>query len=492
MRIAKVMKVLDADLLSSSVAETEFPAWSVGSGATITIASPAVVTLTSIPGVGIADGYVKGSPITFTTTGALPTGITAGTTYYTGNVDGSQTTFNLYTDSALTTIVNTSGSQSGTHTIHGPQHYNTLGARVQVTNPSFTFIDTTAASLLIGVRPRFTITGPIITQLADDVPVVLSTTGSLLSGFEVGKLYYIRDYSYSIYGNVTFRLTDKKGGAPIVAAGASSGTHTLTALIHSIYELTTVGTDTTYGGDSPLSSSAATAAVWSKVSATNPWRMFDESVGSQTNKADSIVVSIQGRDYIDTIGLFDIAGTAAHAVITDATAGVVYDVTHDLMDYSGLTDEWAYCFDPVEYLSSLVLFDLPMYPDCVIDITITNTGATALCGACLPCSSRDFGFSQLGASIGIQDYSVKSQDDWGNYTITERAFAKRASFDVVVENTLINRLQTVLEEYRATPALYIGADDYTGTMVYGFYKDFNVVIAYQDQSICSIEIEGLT
>jgi len=78
---------------------------SLGGTATITIASPAVVTSTVL--------YTEGAAIKFSTTGALPTGITAGTTYYVYNANGL--TFQLLT--AAGAIVNTSGSQSGTQSI---------------------------------------------------------------------------------------------------------------------------------------------------------------------------------------------------------------------------------------------------------------------------------------------------------------------------------------------------------------------------------------
>jgi hypothetical protein len=72
------------------------------STATITVASPAVVTST-IP-------IVNNTPITFTTTGALPTGITPGTTYYVINSTG--TTFNVSL-TAGGAAINTSGAGSG-------------------------------------------------------------------------------------------------------------------------------------------------------------------------------------------------------------------------------------------------------------------------------------------------------------------------------------------------------------------------------------------
>lgn len=86
--------------------------------ATMTIASPCVVTNNS-------HGLVAGDAVYFTTTGALPTGLTANTTYYVQNP--ATNTFNLNTSqsnaiaNSSTGRVNTSGSQSGTHTlVHAP------------------------------------------------------------------------------------------------------------------------------------------------------------------------------------------------------------------------------------------------------------------------------------------------------------------------------------------------------------------------------------
>jgi hypothetical protein len=77
----------------------------LGGTATITIASPAVVTSTVL--------YTEGAAVVFSTTGALPTGITAGTTYFAFNNAGL--TFQLI--DAAGNIVNTSGTQSGVQSI---------------------------------------------------------------------------------------------------------------------------------------------------------------------------------------------------------------------------------------------------------------------------------------------------------------------------------------------------------------------------------------
>lgn len=80
----------------------------VSSTVTITIASPGVISWASNP-------LQNHQPVAFTTTGALPTGITANTQYYVLNRTGS--TFQISATPGGTAI-NTSGSQSGTHTGH--------------------------------------------------------------------------------------------------------------------------------------------------------------------------------------------------------------------------------------------------------------------------------------------------------------------------------------------------------------------------------------
>jgi len=73
---------------------------------TMTIASPCVVTCSL--------GLLDGTPITLSTTGALPTGLLPGTTYYVKYLTAS--TFNLAATSGGAAI-NTSGTQSGTQSV---------------------------------------------------------------------------------------------------------------------------------------------------------------------------------------------------------------------------------------------------------------------------------------------------------------------------------------------------------------------------------------
>lgn len=87
------------------------PAWSQAQTFTITIATPGTVTCAG-------HGLYEGQPVVLTTTGALPTGLAAGTTYYVCRVVDANT-FTLSTSLANAiagTAIATTGTQSGVHT----------------------------------------------------------------------------------------------------------------------------------------------------------------------------------------------------------------------------------------------------------------------------------------------------------------------------------------------------------------------------------------
>ena len=90
--------------------ERQYTLPTLASTVTVTIASPGVFTLT-------AHNLQVGTPIYLSTTGALPTGLSGSTTYY---VVAAGLTANAFEVSTAIdgTAVNTSGSQSGTHTLY--------------------------------------------------------------------------------------------------------------------------------------------------------------------------------------------------------------------------------------------------------------------------------------------------------------------------------------------------------------------------------------
>lgn len=102
---------VDIDVANQPVVNVTVPNQTSVGTATITIASPAVITKST-------HGLTLGTAVYFTTTGALPTGLLPDTIYYVTNPTTND--FNLsttYANAIAGTKINTSGSQSGTHTL---------------------------------------------------------------------------------------------------------------------------------------------------------------------------------------------------------------------------------------------------------------------------------------------------------------------------------------------------------------------------------------
>lgn len=230
---------------------------------------------------------------------------------------------------------------------------------------------------------------------------------------------------------------------------------------------------------------------WIDAGSTNRWAMFDESVQSQTTAQDSLEVSLRSTGVLDTLALLNVSGASVSVTLTDPSEGVVLSETYSLVSNAGIDDWWKWFFEPITRKTDL-LIPLPPYAGALLDVAIDAPGETAACGVMIVGLSKEIGGTQLGASVGIQDYSRKGRDDFGNAVVVERAYSRRANLSIVTDNTAIDALLTLLAQYRATPVLYIGTSLYSSTIIYGFYRDLAIEIQWPEQSLLNLEVEGLT
>jgi hypothetical protein len=194
--------------------------------ATITIASPGVVTWN-------AHGLKNNFPIKFTTTGALPTGLLVGRTYWIKNAAAN--TFELALVPGGVSI-NTSGGQSGTHTAicapcgdgDGSTTFNVpnmidavpIGYGAAVVTESFAPADVTLGTDAITIQDNVVkwVTGMLVT---------LTTTGTAPTGLTAGNPYYvIRTGQGQI--KLASSLANAQNGTVIDITGQGTGVHTIT------------------------------------------------------------------------------------------------------------------------------------------------------------------------------------------------------------------------------------------------------------------------
>lgn len=231
---------------------------------------------------------------------------------------------------------------------------------------------------------------------------------------------------------------------------------------------------------------------WLDLGANNRWRMFDQSNSSLTESRDGIDITAEITGRCDSVAVLNCVATQIQIIASTVGDGEVYNRTFPMVSDSGINDWYEYFFEPIVRRGDLIVTDLPNYSDMTVQVIIGEPGGLSSVGTLVIGQGRDLGVTLYGADIGIQDYSRKVADEFGNYTIVERAFAKRATFTVVIDNAKVDAIAALLASYRATAVVYAGADDFASTYIYGFYKSYSIKIAYVTKSILSIDIEGLT
>lgn len=182
---------------------------------TVTIASPAVFTFTS-------HGLTENDSVQFTTTGALPTGLVASTTYY---VIAAGLTANTFRVSATYggSAVNTTGSQSGVHTL-----FKTTPVAVGVNDTKMLTQDENNAAVGAGGSPSSTNlfetqydtsngstkTATTISFAAGTKTIADSGNGFVTAGFKQGTQITVTG---SASNNATYTIVSVVAGAIVVA-----------------------------------------------------------------------------------------------------------------------------------------------------------------------------------------------------------------------------------------------------------------------------------
>lgn len=234
----------------------------------------------------------------------------------------------------------------------------------------------------------------------------------------------------------------------------------------------------------------ADAINWLDIGPTNRWAMFDGEVSTATQQATSITVVVApGRS--SGLALIGLQGSDASVSVYDTDSATVVYTAAIALDAAIVGDWYQYAFEPFRQQTEWVLSDLPPYS---ARITVTINGTSAACGAVVFGMVYELGGTLMGPRLGISDYSKKETDEFGTVTFVKRNFARRLTVDMMLTLAELASAQRLLSDLRATPAVYIPANgsEYAPIIIYGWYRDFGIVIAYATRCMCSLDLEGLT
>lgn len=256
---------------------------------------------------------------------------------------------------------------------------------------------------------------------------------------------------------------------------------------HRIYEA--VGSST---GVNPATDDGTN---WLDIGATNRFKAFDQKISDPVIQLDSIQYTLTDDNSIPTaVALFGVKGVSATVKVTDALEGVVFEETKSLLDSDEVFDWFSYFFEDINLVRTILFTNLPPYRGATVEVTVTQTtGEIAELGQLVFGYLLDLGLTTYGTAISIQDFSRKETDAFGNFIVVERAFSNLVDFDVRLPTQTAGRVRRILADFRATPIVYIGNEDSSfGTVVYGFYRNFDITLDTPSLSFAAIEVEGLS
>lgn len=239
---------------------------------------------------------------------------------------------------------------------------------------------------------------------------------------------------------------------------------------------------------------AASPAWWVDVGPSNQWAMFDGALGSVTADAAGISVVLR-PGAVSALALMQVQAEAVRVRVLDAPGGaVVYDAT-ETMNRAFISDWYEWTTAPFEYRPEVIFSNLPMYVGCELLVDITaDTLNPAQCGELVTGTAYSLGTAQMGAKLGIVDYSRKTTDEWGNTTLVQRAFAKTLDLPLVLDAAELSKTYGLLASLRATPCVFVPSSlsRYSAAVVYGWMGEFSIELATYSLHYCNLQVKGLT
>ena len=241
-------------------------------------------------------------------------------------------------------------------------------------------------------------------------------------------------------------------------------------------------------GNTPSNSPAS----WANIGPTNTMAMFDDEVSTSTTAASSLTVVV-APGLVNSMALVNLAGSSVTITVTDGAGGpTVFSRTIDL-DGTIIGDWYQYFFEPYVQKSELTITDLPPYANARVTVTLTAAGSVGI-GNLVFGTIYELGETQMGASLGTDDYSAVTTDEFGITTLVRRNSAKRSDLQLLVARNQMRKVFQVLDDLRATPCVWIPSpsDQDAPLSVYGIRSSFRIVVEYPNHVLCTLEIKGMT
>ena len=250
-------------------------------------------------------------------------------------------------------------------------------------------------------------------------------------------------------------------------------------------------------GTNTVSSPSVEALAWVETRPTNYYSMLDGNSTSQTTRTSPLIFDVEMHNY-DVATLMNIeASDVLFELILIATDEVIYSESFNTNDTSAIVDFYTYCFNEFDLTNYVYNPNLPLAGgDTKLRITVTKDGGGDVKVGRL-CIGKSFYIGEVayGVNLGLESYSVKTTDEFGNDTLVQRGAVELNSYDIRCATSKIPPLRRKAIELDAIPILFIG-DETVGSnleqlLTYGYWQNFSLVATNPTYSNISLTVKGV-
>lgn len=251
-------------------------------------------------------------------------------------------------------------------------------------------------------------------------------------------------------------------------------------------------------GKQPVAYFEGLEAWWRDLGATNLWRMFDESLGTQTQVTNEGQVNmILELDFVraSSFALLNITGHSVHAEVFDGDEETPYWAK----DYGLIKPHhgwWNWLFGDRSSIRDIVATDIPAVRFGRLRLTISGVNRVGV-GHFTHGMQTEVGATLYGVSASMRSYSKKDTDEYGNTRLIKRRSAKRFTGELLFSNTESDAVYSLLADLDSVLALWIGdnrdstAGGHQALTVFGWLEEFNESFPGPNHTELSITIQGL-
>jgi hypothetical protein len=237
---------------------------------------------------------------------------------------------------------------------------------------------------------------------------------------------------------------------------------------------------------------------WLLLGPTNKWAMFDLLRNTATTAPTSLQVKLQPGGRVNSIALLGLVATSV-TVTVDSAAGSpserYYTYTADLSTRE-VFDWYDYFFKEFDTRQSVVLFDLPPVSGAVI--TVTLTGETVSCGACVVGNYVYAGEVEQNPVSDVLNFSTVTREfDGSTSVMIQRRNVPKTEQTLLIDKSMVNSMIALRDTLNAVPAVWSGMDDsetdgyFEALLILGFYKRFAINLSHPENAIINLELEEI-